>query len=110
MGEEKVMEDVIWIEPVQGGTLIRTFFEEPVIVRAFNFLFYHRHPDRPVQSIIDYDTFFYPLDAITHWNRIYGPRGFTQYQFILPRASGRTGQGLAEWAAWLLDNRGLYGC
>ncbi len=67
------------------------FALNPFTVRAFNFLYYHRHPDRPVRSIIDYDTFFYPLDAITHWNRIYGPRGFTQYQFILPRAGGRAG-------------------
>ncbi len=34
LGEEKVMEDVIWVEPVAGGTLIRTFFEEPVIVKG----------------------------------------------------------------------------
>ena len=31
-----------------------------------------------------FDDFFYPLDAIENWNRIYGKPGFTQYQFILP--------------------------
>ena len=38
-----------------------------------------------VNKKVDIDTFFYPLDAINNWNRIYGKGGFTQYQFILPK-------------------------
>ncbi|MEM1321766.1 MAG: FAD-binding oxidoreductase [Bacteroidota bacterium] len=60
-------------------------------VKAFNWLYYHRQR-RPVQhSIVDYDSFFYPLDAIHHWNRIYGRRGFTQYQLVLPKAQCAAG-------------------
>lgn len=36
-----------------------------------------------------YEDFFYPLDFIGQWNRSYGPRGFCQYQFVLPESSGR---------------------
>lgn len=60
----------------------------------FNFLFYRKTPGKPTQSIIDYETFFYPLDSILSWNRIYGSKGFTQYQFVLPMGDGV--QGLKE--------------
>jgi len=54
-------------------------------VRAFNWLYYKKSPDGVSKQRVDIDTFFYPLDAIGHWNRIYGENGFTQYQFILPK-------------------------
>jgi len=58
-------------------------------VKAFNFLYYHKQFPKKVQHIVHYDTFFYPLDAIHQWNRIYGKNGFTQYQFVIPRQNGR---------------------
>jgi len=54
-------------------------------VRAFNWLYYGKAKDGVSKQTVDIDTFFYPLDAIGHWNRIYGKNGFTQYQFILPK-------------------------
>jgi FAD/FMN-containing dehydrogenase len=53
----------------------------PLSLRAFNAL-YARKPEG--QFLTHYEPFFYPLDAIGHWNRIYGPKGFLQYQCVLP--------------------------
>jgi len=50
-------------------------------LKVFNAL-YSRKPEG--NFLTHYETFFYPLDAIGHWNRIYGPKGFLQYQCVLP--------------------------
>lgn len=65
------------------------FVLSPLTVRAFNTVYYHKQLKREKTFITDYDAFFYPLDSIYHWNRIYGKRGFVQYQFVIPRAAGR---------------------
>jgi FAD/FMN-containing dehydrogenase len=72
-------------------------------VKAFNFLYYHKQLSRQVNNYIDYDTFFYPLDAIYHWNRIYGKNGFTQYQFVVPK------EGAQEALGRILDEIGRSG-
>lgn len=58
-------------------------------VRAFNALYYRSHVPRVRRRRVDPEPFFYPLDAIAHWNRMYGRRGFTQYQCVLPEEAGR---------------------
>jgi FAD/FMN-containing dehydrogenase len=60
-------------------------------VRAFNLLYYNKQQRRSVNNIVHYDPYFYPLDSILHWNRIYGSRGFTQYQFVIPKEGGKEG-------------------
>lgn len=60
-------------------------------IKLFNLLYYHKEPEGKREKIIDYNTFFYPLDAIDNWNRIYGRRGFTQYQFVIPKSAGLEG-------------------
>jgi decaprenylphospho-beta-D-ribofuranose 2-oxidase len=60
-------------------------------VLAFNTAFYWKHLPREKRGIVSPWSFFYPLDAILHWNRLYGRRGFTQYQCVLPEASGASG-------------------
>jgi len=60
-------------------------------VKAFNWLYYGKAKEGVSRQRVDIDTFFYPLDAIGHWNRIYGKNGFTQYQFILPKETSYEG-------------------
>jgi FAD/FMN-containing dehydrogenase len=57
-------------------------------VRAFNRAFYQFHPDR-AGTIVPYDDFFYPLDAIGNWYRVYGRRGFVQFQVVFPAEASR---------------------
>ena len=54
------------------------------MVEVFNRLNYVKHGPRVHRGIVHPETFFYPLDAVRNWNRLYGPRGFTQYQCVLP--------------------------
>lgn len=60
-------------------------------VRAFNALYWRRGSRGERESFVDWDSYFYPLDAIHQWNRIYGKRGFAQFQCVLPLASSRAG-------------------
>ena len=53
-------------------------------VKAFNFLYYGKNFKKEINNVVPYEPFFYPLDAILHWNRGYGKKGFVQYQFVLP--------------------------
>ncbi|ANM30354.1 hypothetical protein ABI59_13395 [Acidobacteria bacterium Mor1] len=56
-------------------------------VRMFNWGLYTKQR-KLSEGILHPDPFFHPLDAISEWNRIYGPAGFTQYQCVLPTAAG----------------------
>jgi len=54
---------------------------------AFNNLYWRVHPSQRTRGRSAYEPFFYPLDRVLHWNRIYGRRGFQQYQCVVPQAS-----------------------
>ncbi len=82
--------------PLAAGPRWNLFIDFPsatlnqLTVSAFNAAFYALH--RTTQRrLVGFEKFFYPLDAIDQWNRMYGKRGFVQYQIALPQASGRAG-------------------
>lgn len=58
-------------------------------LRPFNWAYYNRQQAEQVDKLWHYNAFHYPLDAISHWNRIYGPKGLLQYQCVVPRADER---------------------
>lgn len=67
------------------------FALNPLSVRAFNALYYGKAPKGTSDSLLSCNGFFYPLDAVHDWNRIYGKRGFAQYQFVIPLETAETG-------------------
>ncbi|HEY3930248.1 MAG TPA: FAD-binding oxidoreductase [Candidatus Koribacter sp.] len=57
-------------------------------VGAFNALYFHKQIGKKVSKLIDYEPFFYPLDAVLHWNRMYGKQGLLQFQCVVPYENG----------------------
>ena len=94
-----------WKTPGQG--LLQVPFPLPfsvinrLSVRAFNSFYFHMKKLAARQGATHYLPFFYPLDGIGEWSRIYGPKGFFQYQSVVPREAGQeaTERMLAEIAA-----------
>lgn len=57
-------------------------------LRPFNFAYYNLQKYKAGPGIAHYEPFFYPLDKLLEWNRMYGPKGFYQYQSVIPRNVG----------------------
>jgi FAD/FMN-containing dehydrogenase len=60
-------------------------------VSAFNTVFFHKQMKQRVTMQQDYEPFFYPLDKVLHWNRLYGKRGLLQFQYAIPWAHAKEG-------------------
>ncbi len=59
--------------------------------RAFNAAYYWNGRRKPGPRLVDWDSYFYPLDAILDWNRGYGRAGFVQFQCALPQDRAKAG-------------------
>jgi decaprenylphospho-beta-D-ribofuranose 2-oxidase len=68
-----------------------SFALHPLVVQAHNVARYLHIPSRGRERLRRFDVFLYPLDAIHDWNRLYGKRGFYQFQCVLPDASAEAG-------------------
>ncbi|MBI2422117.1 MAG: FAD-binding oxidoreductase [Candidatus Hydrogenedentes bacterium] len=55
----------------------------PLSMKIYNTLFHARNPERD-GAVVDFDTYYYPLDSVHNWNRLYGKRGFAQFQATVP--------------------------
>jgi len=83
--------------PVQSQRRLKVPMDLPgfalnsLSVRAFNHCYYHRIPTQGRKRIVAMERFLYPLDAILEWNRIYGRRGFYQFQCVLDDAASEVG-------------------
>jgi FAD/FMN-containing dehydrogenase len=60
-------------------------------VSLFNTAFFHKQVHDRVVTVQDYEPFFYPLDKVLHWNRMYGKRGLLQFQYVIPWENAREG-------------------
>lgn len=76
-------EAAITVPPFFPGAALNSFS-----ISAFNALYFHRSPKTAALQRVSYRPYFYPLDSLNHWNRMYGSSGFVQYQFMIPKSSG----------------------
>jgi FAD/FMN-containing dehydrogenase len=67
------------------------FLLNKLSISAFNAVYFHKQMKRHVITQQDYEPFFYPLDIVHHWNRMYGKRGLVQFQFAIPWENAKQG-------------------
>jgi decaprenylphospho-beta-D-ribofuranose 2-oxidase len=68
----------------------------PLTVGAFNEFWFRKAPAHQVAAAHHMAGFFHPLDAVAAWNRLYGTKGFLQYQFVVPDEQGETVRRIIE--------------
>ena len=76
----KLHSKVKWNIPFYFPTWVLNF----LFVKLFNAVYYHKPSSNQQNQLVHYDDYFYPLDKVGNWNKIYGRNGFIQYQCVLP--------------------------
>lgn len=81
--------------PLPSGGSVGIPFVPPISLvnrlslRPFNSAYYQLQARKRARALAHYEPFFHPLDNVKSWNRIYGPKGFYQYQSVVPRSTGK---------------------
>jgi FAD/FMN-containing dehydrogenase len=81
--------------PVPAPSRLAVPFDMPAgllnaaTVAAFNAVYYRSQLRARVERVVPYESFFFPLDGVHHWNRMYGRPGFLQYQCVVPDETDR---------------------
>src|ERR1041385_3748714 len=99
LGEHAKLNEIKKSEPlkVHKDPLIKVpmyapgFILNRLSIGAFNFAFFNKHKLTSKYLTVHYDPYFYPLDFMRNWNKMYGRRGFLQYQFVIPFENGANG-------------------
>jgi FAD/FMN-containing dehydrogenase len=82
-------------QTARSATRLSVPFEMPfsmlngLSLTAFNFAYFHAKARKTGKSLSPYGSFFYPLDAVGNWNRLYGPKGLFQHQSVIPFEAAR---------------------
>lgn len=90
----KLSKDVLKIDKKFKPTVpfyFPGFVLNNLTVKAFNFLYFNKQTKKEIHNFVNYETFFYPLDVVNDWNKIYGKKGFIQYQMVIPKEKGKEG-------------------
>jgi decaprenylphospho-beta-D-ribofuranose 2-oxidase len=93
LGEHSICDGLELCDQPKKGLLIDmpNLVLNPYSIKVFNFFYFHKSIFINQKKDLPYRPYFYPLDAINNWNRLYGKNGFIQYQFVLPKAVGVKG-------------------
>ena len=86
-GELKISPKPKLVFPIEAPGFMLNKFS----IAAFNTVFFHKQMKAHVKTVQDYEPFFYPLDAVQKWNRMYGKNGLVQFQFAIPWEHAKEG-------------------
>ena len=60
-------------------------------IKIFNSIYYWLNKIKKTNNLVDWDSYFYPLDKILEWNKMYGRKGFAQFQCVIPKKNSKIG-------------------
>ncbi len=66
-----------------------SFLLNSFCMKLYNFSYFRKHKNK--HKLVNLESFFHPLDSLKNWNRIYGKKGFVQYQFVIPKSNALKG-------------------